>query len=117
MNPNNNYELKGTCKATPDLSITAKPVTKPTIGSNTLSYNGELQEFTINGLSDDVKIDNIKKDNNILELKDGVLELKDGKLKVKDAGTYYVTFSLVEKSSMVWSSGGTDSFSLPVTIN
>ncbi|MDE5990002.1 MAG: hypothetical protein K2H36_00275, partial [Clostridia bacterium] len=100
-----NYELDGTY--THPVTVSARKIAKPSVGLTTLPYNGETQDFTVSGMSNDVTITAVTSG----------LTYSNGKLSAKDFGTYKATVSLADGGKNTeWVGGGTADFEITLNI-
>ncbi|MDE5990006.1 MAG: hypothetical protein K2H36_00295, partial [Clostridia bacterium] len=91
-----NYELDGSYTET--VTVDARKISKPSVGLTTLPYNGETQDFTVSGVSNDVTITAVTSG----------LTYSNGKLSAKDFGAYKATVSLADGGKNTeWVGGGT----------
>ncbi|MDE5990513.1 MAG: hypothetical protein K2H36_02895, partial [Clostridia bacterium] len=100
-----NYELDGSYTET--VTVDARKVAKPSVGLTSLPYNGETQDFTVSGVSNDVTITAVTSG----------LTYSNGKLSAKDFGTYKATVSLADGGKNTeWVGGGTADYEITLNI-
>ncbi|MDE5755467.1 MAG: hypothetical protein K2I23_00015, partial [Clostridia bacterium] len=102
-----NYVLDDTY--TKDFQIDKREIDKPYLSYDTVTYNGNTQEFEVSGLSTDVEI---------IPQTSG-LSYSNGKLsaKVYVDGGYIALAKLKDTTNTQWKGGGADPIELPIAIN